>query len=140
MNDGVYTYYLIQHSYLEPQDGAWVQSDVGHFLFEGMPFAERKGRLAMTYRALLEPTHECWQHTGVHGFLNFRDAVLVLNALRELPPRLRRLPLFRVVRRTVVQRTAVVAGGCAAGHAAAGSAGMTLPDTGAWERHGDYDG
>jgi hypothetical protein len=109
-NDGEVTYYLCQH-WQEPYGkvpGQWTESALEHFLFETLSYREAQGEVGDHYRELLDPqsaSSDLWQKYGIHGFVVFRDAVNMLDALGERNPGRR----FRIVRRTVSQKTEAVA-------------------------------
>jgi hypothetical protein len=109
-NDGEVSYYFCQHR-KEPHSkisGEWAESALDHFLFDTLTYKEARGEVGNHYRELLHPqsaSSDLWQKYGINGFVNFRDAVNMLDALRERNPDRQ----FRIVRREISQKTEVVA-------------------------------
>lgn len=101
-NDGGATFYLVQHQY--PNNGEWVQSALGHFLFDGLTYDESRGEPGETYRDLLShegASTDLWQRYGINGFERVEDASEACSAVRARHPD----RLFRVVRRSITQHT-----------------------------------
>lgn len=74
MWEGTHTIYLVQ--FFTSNGDRWTAVDVGAVLFEGLSYQDRKqgAEKGDSLRALIEPQGECWQQTGVHGFLCVEDA------------------------------------------------------------------
>lgn len=102
MNEGTYLIYHVQHE--DPLSGLWVNSALGHFLFDGMSFADRAGPRADVYRALIAPQNTCWRLSGVDGFFGRRDAEAAMRAVKSEHPR----RVFRLVRTTYSKETVPV--------------------------------
>jgi hypothetical protein len=112
-NDGEVSYYFCQHwqEWQEPNStnsGEWVKSSLSDWLFDSLTYEEAKGEVGRRYSNLLRPqsaSSDLWQKYGIHGFVNFRDAANMLDALRKRNPDHK----FRIVRREIKQKTEVVA-------------------------------
>lgn len=103
MRDGQFIIYHVQHL---NSKGRWDDSDPGNFLFDDTKFTyeERRGAKGDSFREILHPRHDCWQVSGIHGYLNLSDVQEALAAVREVHPDRK----FRMVRRFVCQMTEVV--------------------------------
>lgn len=99
--DGEFMWYRVEHRW-KRIGLSWANTGNGaRFLFEGLTFEEARGEKGDKYRALIKPTHDCWQRIGVTGFLFQSDAEKLALELALVQPE----HAFRVTRRTVTQKT-----------------------------------
>lgn len=101
MREGAFTFYRVQH---KDSSGGWCDSALDHFLFSELEYHEKRGARGDAYREVIRPQHECWQRTGVEGFLRFEDATLALDTVTNA----RGDHEFRLVRVHISKSTEVV--------------------------------
>lgn len=113
MKEGKHAVFLVEHRYNDKE--FWVTSALNHFLFESLDYQEsRAARRAEpptpgdVFRKLLAPQHDCWQATGVQGFLEHADAVAALKAVRQCKRATEDEVQFRLVVRGLAQFTEVM--------------------------------
>lgn len=110
--DGHAIYYTIEHFGHpggNPHHQGWVGTSLGHMMFDGLSFQEKRGEQAAKWRKLIErqgASTDLWQRYGISGYANLDDAKAMIDVLRERRPAER----FRIVRRQVAQLTEVVHG------------------------------
>lgn len=100
--DSTVAFYLVQH--VSGNTGRWTTSALGEFLFRGLTYDQKRGKLGDEYRKLIDPINECWQRHGIHGFLLEREAIAAHIAVTARHPD----RSFRVVRRIQTRATEVV--------------------------------
>lgn len=100
MNDGDFIIYRVQH-FEESHRRCWVDSALDHMLFEGMSYEDKCGTKGDAYRSILHPQHDCWQRTGLDGFLVRENAYRALEAVeRERPTHRFRIACVRLSKAT----------------------------------------
>jgi hypothetical protein len=96
MRYGNHMFFMVQHRWEREIDHAWSDSALASILFD----RDASGEVGDAMRALLKPTHDCWQVNGYHGFLNIEDARKIVDALRERVPKHDYRIVFRVTSMT----------------------------------------
>lgn len=103
-SDGIVSFFFIEH---EDSKGQWTTSALDHFLFDELPFDDKRGEVGDRYRALLEPqtaSSNLWQKFGIHGYKRLPDAIATMKAMSERHPGRK----FRIAGRTISQITEVI--------------------------------
>lgn len=71
-------YFAVEHKH-EGQD-EWHRSEYGEFLAR----VRNDGPPPTAHWELVQPTHECWQATSKHEFLEYKDALAMFRELETL--------------------------------------------------------
>lgn len=84
--NNVIAYFAVEH--MNSNWPGWCRSAYAEILFNGLTYQQKRNGAEEgdRLRALIKPTHDCWQATGVSEFLEYGDANRMLRALRRKRP------------------------------------------------------